>query len=80
MKLTSGRALGHHGESDALRDAASPHYAPNSVREAAIPCASARHCVREPPSRVAYAGDVCAGCRRVRERMAAELRARRAKQ
>ncbi len=77
MKLTSGRALGHHGDSDALRDAASPHYAPNSVREAAIICASARHCVSDPPARVAYVGDVCGACRGVRERMARELRARR---
>ena len=53
-------------------------YSRSVTRADDAPCASARHCVSEPPSRVAYAGDVCAGCRRVRERMAAELRARRA--
>jgi hypothetical protein len=50
---------------------------PLPTRDTSAPCASARHCVSDPPSRVAYAGDVCAGCRGVRERMARELRARR---
>lgn len=39
------------------------------------PCASGAHCVCEPPTRVAYRGDVCAGCRGVRAREVARLRA-----
>lgn len=77
MKLRSGRALGHHTESDHVRDRHDSHYLPNSVRQSDATCASGDKCVSDPPSRVEIRGEQCGACLRVQREMRARLRARR---
>lgn len=77
MKLRHGRALGHHVESDTIRDRDQPFYSGNMPHDVSGLCASGDKCVESPARRVEIRGEQCASCLRVQREMRARLRARR---